>query len=108
MQKFGTFIAAALFLAGSHSAHADFTVNDLREYCEGRVQTAKWGACLGYIGGTLDVYRAEHMKFCIPDGVDPQQFIAVWNKFLQKHPEKWHLTAAPLIAQAISEAFPCQ
>jgi Rap1a immunity proteins len=83
------------------------TGNSLREYCAGPYHSQKWWMCFGYIGGSLDGFRAQNIKFCIPPTSDPDQIVAVWNKFLENHPEKSHLLAAALIASAISDAFPC-
>ena len=32
---------------------------------------------------------------------------AVVVKFHEAHPEKWHFNASSLVANALSEAFPC-
>ncbi len=42
----------------------------------------------------------------LPDNITPQQIIAILEKYMKSHPEKWSLDASSLITDALVEAFP--
>lgn len=93
-------------------AHADFSGNDFKEYCEFGLNIPKGALCRGYLIGTLDSIRTlgedvGHSMFCQPVEAEPEQLIAIVQKYLADHPERLHLRASGLIMNSMIEAFPC-
>lgn len=69
--------------------------------------------CLGYIAGVADALngnRIGEFQACIPDGrgVSEVQLRVIVLNWLRSRAGLRHLTAAGLIAEALSEAFPCE
>ena len=94
-------------------ARADMTGNDLKEYCQFYPRhTESTALCMGYIGGSLDMTRGLNKMFnnallCEPSGVTGDQLIAMVIKYLSDHPEQLHFSAASLILNMYTNAFPC-
>lgn len=70
--------------------------------------------CLGYIVGMADYEDQlqdwsilDEPIFCTPDGVTVGQLKKVVIKYLDERPERLHLTASSLTANALRTAFPC-
>jgi hypothetical protein len=105
-------IVAILCLTAS-VARADMTGNDLKEYCQSYPQhNEKTAVCMGYIFGSLDMTRGLNKMFngallCEPPGVTGDQLIAMAVKYLSDHPEQLHFSAASLILNMYTAAFPC-
>jgi hypothetical protein len=77
------------------------------------------GVCAGYVNGVNDglffaaVQQARtaadvKMPYCIPHKVNIDEMSAVFVKYLNANPEKWHKPAATLLIDALSRAFPCK
>lgn len=86
--------------------------NDLKPMCAAPAGTQAAIYCLAYITGAVDAVRATqsvtHIPIvCEPVGVTPGQVLAMTNKYFSDHPETLHITAATLVAEAMTEAFPC-
>jgi hypothetical protein len=64
--------------------------------------------CAGYIIGVFDEMSFSRL-ICPPNNSDglTAQAVAVALKFLNEHPEKWHLPPVFLIEQSFKAAFPC-
>jgi hypothetical protein len=54
-------------------------------------------------GGTVFV----GLRACMPEHADAGQITDVAVRFLASHPERRHLPAVTLVAEALAEAFPC-
>jgi len=78
------------------------------------------GECIGYIKGIwhsewmaqADAERTSRidsrsLRFCVSDGVETDQLLAVSLKYMDDHPEQLHFPAALLIRMALNKAFPC-
>jgi hypothetical protein len=69
--------------------------------------------CLGYVTGMLEMHvgytGVNRMPplFCQPDGIESSQAIRIIARYLQTHPERLHWAGAPLVTQAMRDAFPC-
>jgi len=81
---------------------------------EGKVNASAFdaGMCLATIGAYSDAIKnievLQNMRMpCIPVGVNYGQRQAVVRKYLEEHPEKWHLIYQKIIIEAMLEAFPC-
>jgi hypothetical protein len=64
--------------------------------------------CAGYILGVYDQMSFSRL-ICPPDNPNggTAQAVAVALKFLNDHPEQWHLAPFFLIGQSFKTAFPC-
>jgi hypothetical protein len=66
--------------------------------------------CYGYIDAITDVLRGNTVnafEACIPSNVEAGQLKDIVVQFLLLNPSQRHLGADGLVANAISEAFPC-
>ena len=74
----------------------------------------KAAACLAYMVSASDAHGAyvawERMPpyFCKPDGVTQGQLTDIVIKYLEANPEKLHLSAGGLVANALYAVFPCE
>jgi len=95
------------------AARADMTGNDLKEYCQFYPRhTESTTLCMGYIAGSLDMTRGLNKMFngallCESPGVTGDELLAMAIKYLSDHPEQLHLSAASLILNMYTAAFPC-
>jgi hypothetical protein len=64
--------------------------------------------CAGYIVGVFDQMSFSRL-ICPPRNPNggTAQAVAVALKFLNEHPEQWHLAPAFLVGQSFKAAFPC-
>jgi hypothetical protein len=65
---------------------------------------------MGFITGIADAgaySEVQGRSFCMPIGATEGQIRDIVKNWLEKYPEKRHLFAAGLVAQALQEAFPC-
>jgi hypothetical protein len=100
--------AGALASLPAPAARAAFySGNDLWAQCSGDniVQAA---LCLGFVAGIADAMSVAASKACFPSGVNAGQAVDVVKLFLGQHPERRHEAAVFLVAQALSETFPCK
>ena len=82
--------------------------NDLFDTCSvASDRTFLQGTCDGYIVGAIDAMQ-DSKTTCVPAGVVIKQLRDVVVQYLQAHPEERQYTAAGIIREAISEAFPCR
>jgi hypothetical protein len=63
-------------------------------------------ACTDYIAGVADALAYDG-KFCPSVGVSPDQVVDIVTQYLMTFPERQHYAAASLVADALSEKFPC-
>ena len=103
--------AAALALP-LDGASADFQDgNKLYQNCANQDLYAPYGACVGYVMAIVDILNYQpfnRYRACTPPTVIANQAVDVAMQFLRRHPELRHYAASGLVAQALSEAFPCQ
>lgn len=99
---------AATTLNGNH-LYADCTA------ANSKVATDQWlmaGTCMGYLIAVMDALSLGNsingFKACIPSNADMNQIVDVVKNFIRDHPEKRHLMATALVAEAFSGAFPCR
>ena len=66
------------------------------------------GSCLGYLSSIIDIQSSgsaiNGKRACIPRNADMNQIVDLFKNYVRDHPEKRHLLAANLAA----EAFPCR
>lgn len=83
--------------------------NKLHESCI-TLDFAAANTCTAYITGVADVLYNDavaDIRACIPLGVNTTQVEDIVKQYLAANPQNRHLTAASLIAIALSDAFPC-
>lgn len=87
-----------------------FSTEELSRMCRSAHDT-DYGYCAGYITAiahmmrnniTLSGYRA-----CRHDNVRSQQYIDIFNTYLELYPDAMPREAAVVVAAALARAFPC-
>ena len=83
------------------------TGNDLQRACLSRDNM-----CVGFIGGIADAMGAGNIingyRACLPAGVELGQVKDIVIQYLNANTQTRHLSAGGLVADAISNAFPCR
>jgi len=101
---------ACLPTAARAAADAAFlTGNELQSFCD--ANDARVAACVAYVAAIFEVIHSNPINgrsACLPPGVLVGQAVGVVKRWLDQHPEQRQLGAAGLVAQALSEAFPCR
>ena len=72
----------------------------------------KQGFCMGYVMAVVDdqILFGGILKkplYCIPPSATAGQLKDVFVAWLQRHPEKRHLSGADLVTLSLIEGFPC-
>jgi hypothetical protein len=104
-------VVIATLLYGTAAPAAVMDGNDLLKQC-----TATIGAliqfCFGYIDAITDSLlenrRLGAPDICVPDGLDDTQLREIVVKFLKENYRLRPLAAPALVAQALTEAYPCR
>ena len=81
-----------------------------------RERTGDWamkgGTCLGYLTSIVNIQMSGvalgGRKACIPPNADMNQIVDVLRAYMRDHPERRHLLAANVAAEAFGTAFPCR
>ena len=133
-QRLARYVACLLILACWCANASALTGNQLAELCGVTSGPSRSGeACIAYITGAVDstmwerimssplpkpddpqslkdLYRSTISVYCPPDGVTPEQIMAVVMKYLRDNPTSWHLPmpAARYVVTALETAFPCK
>jgi len=107
------FICGAILCAGITQASADVVAEKLLTFCNGPKYSLEDTICLFYIAGVYDglyggqILAATGSHSCLKN-ISGTQVRAIVEKYLRDHPERLHEVAAPQIASALWEAFPCK
>lgn len=85
--------------------------NILHEYCTEESELART-VCTWYIIGVYDAAMSVSVEslvplICAPKPAQARQIVDVARKFLEDNPDKRHLNASGIVANALKEAFPC-
>jgi hypothetical protein len=68
--------------------------------------------CMGYISAITDSLSFGNsingLRACIPAGVDMNQIVDISKAAIKSQPERRHLVASILLAEALSRSFPCR
>lgn len=100
-------LIVALLLFPTAAASGFYSGNEIYNMCQGP------GKHLGYIAGVWDTLIAMHeldiapKVFCSSNDVTLGQAGDVVCRYLERHPEKRHLSASSLVGSALLEAWPC-
>jgi hypothetical protein len=103
MPVYGAAVGESKFVSG----------NRLLEYCSDRSAGTAHGVCLGYVQGVYDgalgpTHSLGDFMACVPEGVEAKQMVDVVSHYLTSHPERRQFTGSSLVADALSQAFPCK
>lgn len=64
---------------------------------------------VGYSSGLYDGLEGPHTLGCTPSvGLAAGQVATIFARYIDAHPEKWHLDADELMVSAMTEAYPCK
>jgi len=70
------------------------------------------GSCLGCLSSIIDIQSSGNAvngkKACIPQNADISQMVDLFKNYVRDHPDRRHLLAANLAAEAFALAFPCR
>lgn len=114
-----TILAIALAVSNviaSYPANASFKDgNELYKVCTVKPNDGTYyqanAYCLGYILGVTDTLTTVRMtnsrNYCVPENVTAGQLRDIVVQYLQRTPEKRHLSADFLVISAIDLAFNC-
>ena len=79
--------------------------------CNGQREVDR-GVCLGYIMGVADSLASPDGLFglsaCFPDAITPPLLKDLAMLQIEKHPDWSSLAAAPVVALALSNGYPCR
>ena len=98
-----------LLFASPVRAGVFYTGNDMHEKCSGSDDFGR-SLCMAYSTAVADVMETEAVAgwtACFSENVTVGQIRDIATRWLANHPQFRHYTAHSLIAQALSEAFPC-
>lgn len=108
-----TMIVLAALLMPATAFPEFFTAQHLRSLlrctdvqCSTRDDLSDWSVGYGYVLGVHDAYT--NTGVCSPDSAKAGQIVTVVKRFLDAHPEVWHLSADVLVARALHEQWPCE
>jgi hypothetical protein len=104
-------IIASIAAVSTPAAAGNFvTGNDLLRYCQDS-QAGLFKTCVGYVLGvvdTLEDQRADnHVRECVPKGVEAGQIVDVVVKFLHDYPQIRQDLASELVGAAVIQAWNC-
>jgi hypothetical protein len=74
-------------------------------YCEAYIVAV--ADTLAWLKTGLRASTGKTVKYCPPKGTDSRQLTSVTVNYLRDYPEKRHLAAASLVANALAKSFPC-
>lgn len=113
-----TVVTTSMWLPPQELRAAISTINGNNLYTDcaanSGVSTEQWllvGICIGYVTAIMDALSSGNsvngFKACVPVNADMNQIVDLVKNFIRDHPEKRHLVAEGLVAEAFARAFPC-
>lgn len=110
-----TLVGVGYFMVPSTPAESAYMTGDLLLRKCARDENESGFSCRGYIAGVIDYHRlvrslgtAPGVDFCIPAGTDMEIVTEVVIRYLAANPQHEDFIAAPAVAMALYEAFPCK
>ena len=79
---------------------------DYSEYTSESGSPYKSGRFSGYVVGVVDT--GDGTLFCLPSRFTVGQAVDIAGKYLIDNPERRHFSGARLVAEALSEHYPCK
>lgn len=74
--------------------------------CTGLIKGFMDGAALAFLSSSGSTSTAK-LFFCVPDTSNIRQWIAIFVKYGEEHPEQWHNYWTGAYIGSLGEAFPC-
>ena len=113
-KRLGTVALATALMIGEAQAQERtdtfYDGNELLGLCKGT--PAEVGICISFVAGVADALEGgksvSGFRACVPRDVVIRRVVDVVKQQLERYPERRHLSAALLTAQALSQAFPCR
>jgi hypothetical protein len=105
--SFGGFMSGYELLAHAGNCEKYQAGQETEEY------NRSCGVGRAYVAGVFDTGHSLTERwlfqkhFCKPDDVDRKQLIAVVKKYMGDHPEQMEFTAAGIVYDALTGAYPC-
>ena len=104
------------------NASTENLLNECRAYLRqgSTVSSIDTAHCVSYIAGFYDGWTTGRLYFnpktelvkkfdvCFPEGISWNQLIAVFVRWGDKHPEKWHWEQWSAVRAAFKDAWPCK
>ena len=108
-----------VFLSEARAEISNASGNDLSRWCTTNANRERIGdfamqagGCFGYLNSVIDILTSGNAingkKACISRNADTGQIVDLFKNYIRDHPERRHLLAASLAAEAIALAFPCR
>lgn len=89
---------------------ATFSTEELARMCRSTHDT-DYGYCAGYVTAIAHMMRdnisLSGYRACRHDSVRSQQYIDIFNTYLELYPDSMPREAAVVVAAALARAFPC-
>ena len=109
-------IAAMAFLMCSIGAAAAQTskAGDLADACNGRGGPGGVDICNAFINGFVNgvlvdqIATKGHDPICLPDQTNTDELRGIVKEFAAGHPQALTALAAPFLARALMQAYPCK
>jgi hypothetical protein len=103
----------AVWFYSRPAAAAYVTGDDLAKTCRGGEAAAIF-SCLNYIAGVIDYHvmmqslgTTPTIDFCLPDGLPLEKAAVAVVIYLKKAPQHDSFIAAPTVAMALHQKYPC-
>ncbi|HEV2542930.1 MAG TPA: Rap1a/Tai family immunity protein [Methylobacterium sp.] len=110
-------LAAIVCAAWGTTAHAQspaapvvvssITTTALALNCQESRTSLDLDFCTGYITGAFDALSVARL-ICPAEGTTTAQLLGIGRKFLNDHPELWHLHPSLVVQAGFQAAFPCR
>ena len=123
MKQIVLVVAVLLFLSICGKARAQqLTGLQIQSRCKqistGDVSSFDSAFCAGFITGVMESQtlweardklekRNHRFRFCLPENSTNGQYLRVFLKYLDNHPEELQKPAAFLLVESLVEGFPC-
>jgi len=109
------FATLLTIMPAAHGSGFAQTAGELVEVCKS-VEPSRKAFCLGYILGfadghhlvTSDLANLKVVIFCLPENWTAGQGEAVFIRWAEDNPDKWHLGKRYAVSLSFAGAFPCQ
>lgn len=102
-------------LAAKPAAAQFMTGTDLSKSCDAGSPSGEIYRCLGYIAGVIDYHVVMQSlgtnpstDFCLPAGTKIEEAAIVVLAYLRAKPEHGSFIAAPAVALALNQVYPCR
>jgi hypothetical protein len=103
------FILVVFLISFNVFATSFYSGNDLKRKVNS-TELIDYGFSFGYISAVSDSINKKKVfgyPVCLPDDVELKQLVDVVKIYMNSHPNLLHYAANSLVAEALTDAFPC-